>query len=112
MIVLMLMLLLVPCWGHFHRTLGLQVKARHNASVPLFAGVRYVAADDIVLSPQQGRANAVISSIVLGDRKETGNPAEFQLYGQGLENICKAKYHARPHWGESAPWETACNHAN
>lgn len=82
------------------RSFQAQVVARHNESVPLFTGVRYVAEDDITLSPQQGRSNAVISSIVIGTREETGNPTEFEMYGQGLEGICKQKYSGRPHWGE------------
>ena len=43
------------------------VKDRHDPNVTLFTGVRYVAADDIWLSPQYQRANAVISMIVSGD---------------------------------------------
>ena len=63
-----------------------------NPEDTLFTGVRYVASDDIWLSPQNGRDNAVISFIVLGDRSRTGNHTEFDLYAQGLERICSEKY--------------------
>lgn len=81
------------------------VRKEHNSSIRLFTGVRYVAADDIVLSPQTGkdggRNNAVISMIVMGNSPNiTGDPTEFARYAQRLEQICQEKYDGRPHWGK------------
>lgn len=80
------------------------VRPEHNSSVPLFTGVRYVAADDIVLSPQGGkgggRNNAVISMIVMGNKHVTGDPVEFARYAKHLEDLCQEKYEGRPHWGK------------
>lgn len=76
------------------------VKSQHSSAVSLFTGVRYVDADDIWLSPQYARRNAVISMIVLGTKDQTGDPTEFALYTQGLETICTQKYQGRPHWGK------------
>jgi hypothetical protein len=71
-----------------------------HAEDTLFTGVRYVASDDIWLSPQNGRENAVISFIVLGDQSRTGNHTEFDLYAQGLERICSEKYQGASMDGE------------
>lgn len=75
------------------------VLPQHNASVGLFTGMRYVAADDIVLSPMFQRDIGVISMIVLGNATTTGSPAEFSLYAHGLESIGE-KYQGRFHWGK------------
>ena len=67
----------------------------------LFCGVRYVAADEITLSPQHGRANAVISFILRGPNTEaTGDPAVFRHYAQQLEAIAMGAHAGRPHWGK------------
>jgi L-gulono-1,4-lactone dehydrogenase len=70
------------------------VSAQHDPSVYVSVMVRYVAADDIFLSPMYGRETAVISIIV----KE--NNDEFTLYATGLQSLCQEKYHGRPHWGK------------
>ena len=63
------------------------------------AGLRYVAADEFWLSPMYQRNISVVSMIVLGNATETGSPAEFQMYAQGLASIAR-KYGGRPHWGK------------
>jgi len=67
----------------------------------LFAGIRYVAKDDIMLSMMQGEDIAVLSSIVMGpeDRSVSGPTAVVELIDRGLERIA-AKYQGRPHWGK------------
>ena len=83
------------------------VAPRHNASVPLFTGVRYVAADDIPLSPQHGRDNAVISFIIRGpSRTESGDATEFERYARALEDMTTSRFDGRPHWGK-ANWANA-----
>ena len=62
--------------------------------------VRYVARDDLLLSPMQGRDTAVISVIVLGDAVKSGDQRDFELYASGLQNICQTHYSGRPHWGK------------
>ena len=82
------------------------VEAQHNASQgALFTNIRYIAGDDITLSPMNGRDSAVISMIVEGNQEHTGAPAEFALYAQGLENLVTGKYAARAHWGKQN-WAT------
>ena len=77
------------------------VLPQHNSSISLFTGVRYVAADDILLSPQHGRDNAVISMIVLGDSEtQTGDFGEFSRYAQHLEDLTTKTFSGRPHWGK------------
>lgn len=77
------------------------LKPRHNPNVSLYTMVRYVGADDIALSPMNGRDTAVMSFIVLGDQERTGSPEEFSMYTHALENMTqKAPYHSRPHWGK------------
>lgn len=75
------------------------VQPQHNASVRLFTGVRYVAADDVWLSPMYGRNISVVSSIVEGDATVTGSPVEFKRYEQGLAHIAM-QYGGRPHPGK------------
>jgi len=75
------------------------VASKHNRSVHLFTGVRYVKADDIWLSPMYGQDIAVISFIVRGTPRATGSPAEFSMYAHGLAQVA-AKYGGRPHWGK------------
>jgi L-gulonolactone oxidase len=83
------------------------VLPQHNGSISLFTGVRYVQADDILLSPQHGRDNAVISFIVMGDSKtQTGDFGEFSRYAQHLEDLTTKKFNGRPHWGKMN-WATA-----
>eukprot|EP00054_Salpingoeca_dolichothecata_P013767 m.77002 g.77002 ORF g.77002 m.77002 type:complete len:434 (+) comp20646_c0_seq1:93-1394(+) len=82
------------------RTFQASVEDRHDPSVSLFTGIRYVKADDIWLSPMYKQDIAVLSMIVLGTPTETGSPAEFSMYGHGLEEIATTKYHGRPHWGK------------
>lgn len=83
-----------------------QVLDQHNSSVGLFTGVRYVAADDMLLSTAAGRDTAVISFIVMGpSQEEAGDVVEFARYGQELERITTEKYGARPHWGKKN-WAT------
>jgi len=67
----------------------------------LFAGIRYVAQDNIWLSMMQGQDIAVLSSIVFGppDRSISGPSSMVELIDRGLERIA-AKYHGRPHWGK------------
>merc|ERR1712194_807193 len=66
-----------------------------------FTGVRYVAEDDILLSPNRGRASAVISMIVMGPSKEqTGDPVEFERYARELERLSEQHFVGRPHWGK------------
>jgi FAD/FMN-containing dehydrogenase len=76
------------------------VKLSHDPAVQLSAMVRYVAADDILLSPMNGRNTSVISFIVVGDVNVTGNANEFEMYSRGLEQLCESKYRGRPHWGK------------
>ena len=76
------------------------IKSQHDPSIVLSAMVRYVAADDIYLSPAYGRDSSVISFIALGDTTATADPAEFEMYAQGLESLCESKYKGRAHWGK------------
>ena len=76
------------------------VKAKHSADVTLSVMIRYVAADDIFVSPMNGRNTSVISFIVLGDQSATGPYEEFYMYAKGLEDLCQTKYGGRPHWGK------------
>lgn len=76
------------------------VKDHHDPDIYLSAMIRYVAADDITLSPMHGRNTSVMSFIVLGDKENTGNQEEFELYARGLEDLTEAKYDSRPHWGK------------
>lgn len=69
------------------RSFQAKVRPQHKSTVALFTGVRYVAADDIWLSPQYRRDNAVVSFIVTGDKTRTGDPAEFAMFAQGLEAL-------------------------
>lgn len=76
------------------------IKEQHDESIVLSAMLRYVAADDIYLSPAYGRATAVISFIALGNKETTADPAEFERYARGLEELCETKYQGRAHWGK------------
>jgi L-gulono-1,4-lactone dehydrogenase len=64
-----------------------QVKEKHDPAVTLSVMLRYVAPDDIFLSPMYGRNTSVISFIVLGDQTATGPYEEFQMYAKG-SNMC------------------------
>ena len=76
------------------------IKDKHNPDVYVSVMIRYVAADDITLSPMNGRNTSVISVIVLGDQETTGNQEEFEMYARGLENLTETTYSSRPHWGK------------
>jgi FAD/FMN-containing dehydrogenase len=76
------------------------VVAKHDPVNALSVMIRYVAADDINLSPMNGRNTSVISFVVVGSQTESANQDEFMLYAQGLESICEAKYQGRVHWGK------------
>jgi len=76
------------------------LQAKHSEKVSVFTGVRYVGPDDIWLSPQYKRSNAVISFIVQGSKTETGDPQEFQLFSSELEKLTTAHFHGIPHWGK------------
>jgi hypothetical protein len=76
------------------------VKDKHDPANVVSFMVRYVAADDILLSPMYGRDTAVLSIIVLGDSLHTGDQDEFVMYSQGLERIAKDYFGGRPHWGK------------
>ena len=76
------------------------VKNRHDPAVTVSIMLRYVAGDDILISPMAGRDTAVISVIVLGDESATGPYEEFHMFAKGLEDICQSKYQGRPHWGK------------
>lgn len=69
------------------------------AAANILVGVRYVASDDIALSPQRGRDNAVVSVINTGTKAATGDYDTFRLYAAELERIASG-YDARPHWGK------------
>lgn len=70
------------------------IKDQHDPSKYVSVMVRYVAADDIYLSPMYGRETAVISIIVMEDNEE------FKRYATGLQSLCQEKYQGRPHWGK------------
>ena len=76
------------------------IEDQHDpAAGDLYSLMRYVAADDIPLSPCRGRDVAVMSMIVLGNKDHTGSPAEFERYARQME-IIAAKYNGVPHWGK------------
>lgn len=77
----------------------------HDRRGTLYSQVRYVAADDITLSPVRGRDVAVLSMIVMGDKNETAPPLSFALYASGMEKICAERYEGVPHWGKKN-WAT------
>ena len=76
------------------------VKHLHDPSVTLNVMLRYVAADDIMLSPMHGRDTAVISVIVVGNEAGSGDQGQFRLFAGGLQALCEGHYSARPHWGK------------
>ena len=83
------------------RAFQAEVLPLHDArGAALFTGVRYVAADDIALSPQRARDNAVVSFVVTGDAEQTGNFTEFHRYAHRLEQMAVANFSGRPHWGK------------
>ena len=60
------------------------VRPQWNASVGLFTGVRYVAGDDIPLSPFVGRnVTAVVSMIVFGTATAAADGDTVYLYHSG-----------------------------
>lgn len=76
------------------------LKDLHNPSNYISVMIRYVAKDDILLSPMNGRDSSVLSFIIAGDTKQTGDPTEFSRYAHTLEALCQEKYQGRPHWGK------------
>lgn len=72
----------------------------HGLGGQLYTQVRYVHADDITLSPMNGRNISVISMVVIGDQSHTANTHTFALYAKGLERITREKYDGVPHWGK------------
>lgn len=76
------------------------VRDQHDPANQLSVMLRYVAKDDIYLSPMYQRDTAVISLVVVGDSEHSANQTEFALYAQGLENLCESKYQGRVHWGK------------
>ena len=76
------------------------VRPLHDESVTLSAMLRYVKADEIMISPMEGRDTAVMSIIVLGGRDSTADQTEFKLFAGGLQSLTEAKYNGRPHWGK------------
>ncbi len=85
----------------FHETVRPALEASCPApACTLFAGVRYVAADDIWLSMSHGRATAVLSQIVTGpSANESGPAGVVELLDRGLERL-GANHSGRPHWGK------------
>eukprot|EP00743_Colponemidia_sp_Colp-15_P002392 GILK01002593.1.p1 GENE.GILK01002593.1~~GILK01002593.1.p1 ORF type:complete len:427 (-),score=72.27 GILK01002593.1:107-1387(-) len=77
-----------------------QIQPLHNSNVSLFTGVRFVARDDIWLSPMFDRDIAVVSMIVFGDANQSGDAVEFERYARGVESICLRRFNGRPHWGK------------
>ena len=86
----------------FHETVRLTLEERcRPPSCSLFAGVRYVAADDIDLSMMHGRPTAVLSQIVTGPSSNQSGPTDVvELLDRGLERLGTANYSGRPHWGK------------
>ena len=76
------------------------IRDQHDPSVYVSVMVRYVAGDDMYLSPMYNRTTSVFSIIVLGDQYTTGSSTEFHLFASGLQQILQEKYFGRPHWGK------------
>jgi len=77
------------------------IEGLHNERLGTpYSMVRYVAADNITLSPVRGRNVAVLSTIVMGNQNRTAASKEFALFARGMEKICKEKYQGVPHWGK------------
>ena len=57
-----------------------QSAAAGDTTTALYSQVRYVAADDVPLSPMRGRDVAVLSMIVQGDEDATGSADAFELF--------------------------------
>ena len=74
-----------------------QLCAPPNCS--LFAGIRYVAADENWMSMMYGRDIAVLSQIVIGTPSMSGPPEVITLLDRGLERLALARS-GRPHWGK------------
>ena len=93
---------LVADFREYQQSIRAQLEAGcRPGECSLFAGIRYVARDDIWLSMMSGEDIAVLSSIVTGppDRSVSGPTAMVELIDRGLERIA-AKYGGRPHWGK------------
>ena len=77
-----------------------ELKPMHDPSVQISTMIRFVAADDIDVSPMHGRDTAVLSFIVVGDQKASGNQKEFDMYASALQRLCEESFQGRPHWGK------------
>ena len=74
-----------------------------TAAPRLFTGIRYVAGDDISLSPFVGRAStAVISMIIYGTATEAADHETVYLFHSGLQAIAMGNYSGRAHPGKNA----------
>ena len=76
------------------------VKHLHDDKVQISTMLRYVAADEMMLSPCTGRDTAVMSFIVVGDEEASGDQGEFSMYAHGLQALTEKEYSGRPHWGK------------
>jgi hypothetical protein len=61
-------------------TFEAMMAAAGDTTTALYSQVRYVAADDVPLSPMRGRDVAVLSMIVQGDEDATGSADAFELF--------------------------------
>lgn len=77
-----------------------EVKAARDPDVYITAMMRYVAADDILLSPMYARETAVLSFIVVGTKTSAGNLQQFDLFASGMQKVCEKQFQGRPHWGK------------
>jgi len=71
------------------------------AAAPLWAGVRYVRADDVPLSPFFARDSAVLSLIVFGGAGAPADAGAVRALHGGAEALAAARYAARPHPGKN-----------
>lgn len=65
----------------------------------LFTGMRYVAADDVALSPMNGQDIGVVSVITLGTANRTGPFSVFHQYADTLASLARP-LGGRWHWGK------------
>jgi len=77
----------------------LDAQATLPVSDSLYCNHRYVAADDLPLSPQFNRDTVVFSFIVLGTKTSPADQDLFQQYASTLEALAKS-YGGTPHWGK------------
>lgn len=78
-----------------------EVKSQHNPDVYIQLMLRYVASDDILLSPSGGRPTAVMSFIAQGGENNPPNQADFELFARGMQAVAeKSAFQGRVHWGK------------